>query len=136
MRAAGGRQRSRGQSLVEFSLVVGLLMLLIVATAQVAIALHYRSSLQLATQEAAFEGALAGHGPTDATLTANALWSKLEPGAGPARVTAAVKGDLVVVSAQADAPALLPLPFPPFTRLPVSVRSVHTIERFQPGSQP
>ncbi len=136
MRASGGRRRSHGQSLVEFSLVIGLLMLLIVATAQVAIALHYRSSLQLATQEAAFEGSLAGHGSADATTTANFLWSKLEPGAAPARMTAAVSGNLVVVSGQADAPALLPLPFPPFTRLPMSVRSVHTIERFQPGSQP
>ena len=135
MRAVGSR-RSLGQGLVEFSLVIGLLMLLIVATAQVAIALHYRSSLQLATQEAAFEGSLAGHSPADATTTANALWSKLEPGAAPARMTAAINGNLVVVNGQADAPALLPLPFPPFTRLPLSVRSVHTVERFQPGSQP
>ena len=42
---------SRGQSLVEFSLVVGLLMLLVMGTAQVAVALHYRSGLQLAAQE-------------------------------------------------------------------------------------
>ncbi len=128
--------RSRGQSLVEFSLVVGLLMLLVVATAQVAIVVHYRSSLQLAAQEGAFEAGLAGHGPADATATADALWSKVEPGAGQARFSATVQGDLVVVSAQADAPALLPLPFPPFTHVPVSVRAVHTIERFQPGSGP
>ena len=136
MKSISASRRSRGQSLVEFSLVVGLLMLVIMATTQVAIALHYRTSLQLATQEGAFEGSLAGHGPADATLTANTLWSKLEPGARPARVVVTVKGDRVVVSGQADAPALLPLPFPPFTRLPLSVRSVHTIERFQPGSQP
>ena len=49
------RARSRGQALTEFSLVVGLLMLLVVATAQVAIVLHYRSTLQLAAQEGAFE---------------------------------------------------------------------------------
>ena len=36
------RLSQRGQSLVEFSLTVGLLMLLVVATAQVAIYLHYR----------------------------------------------------------------------------------------------
>jgi Flp pilus assembly protein TadG len=128
--------QARGQSLVEFSLVVMLLMLVIVATAQVAIDLHYRSSLQLATQEAAFEGSLAGHGPQDAQVTADALWSKLEPGGGHAQVTATTQGELVVVSAQADAPVLLPLPFAPFTKLPLRVRSVHTIERFQPGSQP
>lgn len=127
---------SRGQSLVEFSLVVGLLMLLIVATAQVAIVLHYRSTLQLAAQEGAFEGSLAGHGADDASATAAALWAKLEPGAAPARITARVQGDLVVVSAQADAPALLPLPTPPFTRVPVTVRAVHSVERFRPGSAP
>jgi hypothetical protein len=33
--------RRRGQTLVEFALTIGLLMLLVVATAQVAIYLHY-----------------------------------------------------------------------------------------------
>jgi len=131
---SGSRHRSRGQSMVEFSLTVGLLMLLIVATVQVAIFLHYRSSLQLAAQEGAFEGSLTGHGTGDATTTANALWAKLEPGAAPAQVSASVQGDLVVVQARALAPAILPVPVPPFTAMPVSVRSVHTIERFQPGS--
>jgi Flp pilus assembly protein TadG len=130
------RHPSRGQSLVEFSLTVGLLMLLAVATVQVAIFLHYRSSLQLAAQEGAFEGSLTGHGTGDATATANALWVKLEPGAAPAHVSASVQGNLVVVEARAVAPALLPVPVPPFTSLPVHVRSVHTIERFQPGSAP
>lgn len=120
--------------MVEFSLTVGLLMLLIVATVQIAIFLHYRSSLQLAAQEGAFEGSLTGHGTGDATTTANALWAKLEPGAAPAQVSASVQGDLVVVQARAVAPAILPVPVPPFTAMPVSVRSVHTIERFQPGS--
>ncbi len=131
---SGSRHRSRGQSMVEFSLTVGLLMLLIVATVQIAIFLHYRSSLQLAAQEGAFEGSLTGHGTGDATATANALWAKLEPGAAPAQVSASVQGDLVVVQAHALAPAILPVPVPPFTAMPVSVRSVHTIERFQPGS--
>ncbi len=130
------RSHTRGQALTEFSLVVGLLMLLVVATAQVAIVLHYRSGLQLAAQEGAFEGGLSGHDTADAAATTRALWSQLEPGAGPARVIVTVQGDLVVVSAEADAPVLLPLPLPPFTRLPVRVRAVHTIERFQPGSQP
>src|SRR5258708_3128107 len=40
--------RRRGQSMVEFALTVGLLMLLVIATAHVAIFLHYRSSLDLA----------------------------------------------------------------------------------------
>jgi len=120
--------------MVEFSLTVGLLMLLIVATVQIAIFLHYRSSLQLAAQEGAFEGSLTGHGPADATATANALWAKLEPGAAPAQVSASMQGDLVVVQARAVAPVILPVPVPPFTSMPVSVRSVHTIERFQPGS--
>ncbi len=119
--------------MVEFSLTVALLMLLIVATVQVAIFLHYRSSLQLAAQEGAFEGSLTGHSPADATATANSLWATLEPGAPPARVSAFVQGDLVIVHAKAVAPAILPVPVPPFTSMPVSVRSVHTVERFQPG---
>jgi TadE-like protein len=127
---------SRGQSLIEFSLVIGLLLLLIVATAQVAVVLHYRSTLQVAAQEGAFEGSLAGHGAEDARTTSAALWLKLEPGAAPAHITVSVENDLVVVTAQADAPALLPLPMPPFTRVPVRVRAVHSIERFRPGSQP
>ncbi len=120
--------------MVEFSLTVALLMLLIVATVQVAIFLHYRSSLQLAAQEGAFEGSLTGHGTADATATANALWARLEPGAAPAQVSASMQGDLVVVHAKAVAPAILPVPVPPFTSMPVSVRSVHTVERFEPGS--
>jgi Flp pilus assembly protein TadG len=130
------RRRSRAQSLVEFTLTVALLMVLVVATVQVAIFLHYRSSLQLAAQEGAFEGSLAGHGPADATNTADALWAKLEPSGGPAQVSASVQGNLVVVQAHAVAPAILPVPVPPFTSMPVNVRSVHTIERFQAGSAP
>ncbi len=120
--------------MVEFSLTVALVMLLVVATVQVAIFLHYRSSLQLAAQEGAFEASLTGHGTADATATASALWAKLEPGAAPAQVSASVQGELVVVQAHAVAPAILPVPVPPFTSMPVSVRSVHTVERFQPGS--
>ena len=122
--------------MVEFGLVIGLLMLLVVATSQVAIFLVYRSSLQLAAEEGAFEASLAGHGTGDATTTTDALWSKLEPNAGRPAVTVAVRGDLVVVGAEVDAPAILPLPVPPFTRLPIRVSAAHTVERFQPGSQP
>jgi len=39
-----------------------------------------------------------------------------------------------VVTATTYAPAILPIPFPPFNRLPVQARSVHTIEQFEPGS--
>jgi hypothetical protein len=132
----GNRHRSRGQSLVEFSVTAGLLMLLTVATVQLAVFLHYRSDLQLAAQEGAFEGSLAGHGTADAAATVDALWSKLEPGAGPPQVSASVQGNLVVVDAGAVAPAILPLPAPPFTSVMVRVHAVHTIERFQPGSTP
>jgi TadE-like protein len=130
------RRRSRGQAMVEFGLVVGLLMFLVVVTGQLAIYLQYRASLQLAVEEGAFEGSLAGHGTGDAAATANGLWSKLEPTAGRPTVTASERGQLVVVSAQVDAPAILPLPFPPFTRLPIHVSATHTVERFQPGSRP
>jgi len=124
------------QSLVEFSLTVGLLMLLVVLTAQVAIFLHYRSSLDLATKEGAFEASLLGHQPSDGASEAKDMWVKLEPGGGPIQVTASQVGDLMVVSASAVAPAIVPIPFPPYTALAVRSRSVHTIERFQPGSNP
>ena len=125
-----------GQSLVEFSLTVGLLMLLVVLTAQVAIFLHYRSSLDLATREGAFQASLLGHQPSDGTSEATAMWAKLEPAGGTIKVTASQEGDLMVVSASAVAPAIVPIPFPPYNALPVKSRSVHTIERFQPGSNP
>jgi Flp pilus assembly protein TadG len=124
----------RGQALIEFSLTVGLLMLLVVVTAQVAIFLNYRSSLDLATREGAYQASLVGHQPRDGQLETQSLWAKLEPGAQPADVTVSREGNLVVVTASAYAPAILPIPFPPFTRLPVQARSVHTIEQFEPGS--
>ncbi len=124
----------RGQALVEFSFTVGLLMLLVVATAQVAIFLNYRSSLDLATREGAFQASLAGHQARDGQLETDLVWAKLEPSAQPADVTVSRDGNLVVVTATAYAPAILPIPFPPFNRLPIQSRSVHTIEQFQPGS--
>lgn len=124
----------RGQALIEFSLTVGLLMLLVVVTAQVAIFLNYRSSLELATREGAYQASLVGHQPRDGQLETQSLWAKLEPGAQPAVVTVSREGNLVVVTASAYAPAILPIPIPPFTRLPVQARSVHTIEQFEPGS--
>ena len=124
----------RGQALIEFSFTVGLLMLLVVATAQVAIFLNYRSSLELATREGAYQASLVGHQPRDGQLETQTLWAKLEPGAQPVQVTVTREGNLIVVTADSYAPAILPIPFPPFTRLPVHARSVHTIEQFEPGS--
>ena len=131
-----GRRSERGQSMVEFGLTVGLLMLLTVATAQVAIFLHYRSSLDLATREGAYEGSLLGHGAADAERTTDDLWRKVEPGGGAVDVSVTEQGRLVVVTAKTYAPAIIPIPVPPFTRLQVSARSVHTKELFEPGSQP
>ena len=125
--------RQAGQSLVEFSLTVGLLMLLAILVAQVAIYLHYRSSLELATKEGAFEASLVGHQPGDGETETRQMWTKLEPGGGQIKVSASQEGALVVVTASGVAPAILPMPFPPYTSLPVSSRSVHTVERFQPG---
>jgi TadE-like protein len=124
----------RGQALIEFSFTVGLLMLLVVVTAQVAIFLHYRSSLDLAAREGAYQASLVGHQPQDGQLETQALWAKLEPGGQPVQVTVTREGNLIVVTASTYAPAILPIPFPPFTRLPVQARAVHTIEQFEPGS--
>jgi len=124
----------RGQALIEFSFTVGLLMLLVVATAQVAIFLNYRSSLDLATREGAYQASLVGHQPRDGQLETQTLWAKLEPGAQPVEVSVTREGNLIVVTASTYAPAILPIPFPPFDRLLVQARSVHTIEQFEPGS--
>jgi Flp pilus assembly protein TadG len=130
------RWRQRGQSLVEFSLTVGLLMILVVATAQVAIFIHFRNSLDLITKEGAFQASLVGHQPRDGEQAAKELWAKIEPGGGSIEVQATRSGDLIVVTAKGFAPAIVPVPVPPFNRLPVSSRSVHTVEQFKPGSSP
>ena len=130
------RSSQRGQGLVEFSLTVGLLMLLVVATAQVAIYLHYRNSLDLATKEGAFQASLVGHQPKDGELATRQLWTKVEPGGGRVDITATRQGNLVIVTAKTYAPAIVPVPIAPFNRLPVISRSVHTEELFQPGSRP
>ena len=124
----------RGQSMVEFAFTVGLLMLLVVGTAQVAIFLNYRSSLELAAREGAYQASLVGHQPGDGQLETQTLWAKLEPGAQPVEVTVRREGNLIIVTASTYAPAILPIPFPPFTRLPVQARSIHTVEQFEPGS--
>ena len=122
-----------GQSLVEFALTVGVLMLLVVATAQVAIYLHYRTSLALACKEGAFQGALAGHSLADGERAAVAMWQTIEPSGGPITV-AAGQSTLVTISIHGWAPAILPVPVPPFTKLSIAAQCAHTIERFQPGS--
>ena len=125
-------RREEAQGAVEFALTIGLLMLLVVATAQLAIVLHYRTTLEVAAQEGAFQASLAGHSISDAAPATRELWSKLEPSGRPVEVTATRQGDLIVVTAHTSAPALLPSPVPPFNAIPITVRSSHTIERFQP----
>ncbi len=127
--------RRSGQSLVEFALTIGLLMLLVVATAQVAIYLYYRNSLALACREGAFQAALAGHSLDDGARAAVDLWQKLEPSAAPIHVTTS-ESSLVTMSIHGSAPAIVPVPVAPFTKLPIAAQCVHTIERFQPGSSP
>jgi Flp pilus assembly protein TadG len=122
--------QERGQSIVEFALTVGLLMLLIVLTAQVAIFLHYRGSLDTAAREGAFEAALVGHTPADGRQTTLDLWAKLEPGGAAVQVDVRRQGNLVVVDASGTAPALLPVPVPPFRALPIRAHAVHTVEQF------
>ncbi len=124
----------RGQSLVEFAVTMGLLMFLVVATAQVALYLHYRNGLALACREGAFQAALAGHTASDGQRAAAEMWQKLEPLAGPIPFAAAESGTLVTLSGRGWVPAMVAVPFPPFTRLPVATQCVHTLERFQPGS--
>ena len=128
------RRRQRAQSMVEFALTVGLLMLLIVVTAQVAIFLHYRGSLDTAAREGAFEAALVGHTPANGRQSTMDLWAKLEPGGGAIQVDARRQGNLIVVDASGTAPALLPVPVPPFRALPIRAHAVHTVEQFQPGA--
>jgi Flp pilus assembly protein TadG len=126
----------RGQSMVEFALTIGMVMFLVIATAQLAILLHDRSSLDLATREGAYEGSLVGHGPADAIATTRQLWAKLEPGGRQLQVQASRQGNLIVVDAKVSVPALFPIPYPPYTSLVAHSHSVHTIEVFQPGSAP
>ena len=126
--------RQSAQSMVEFAVTVGLLMLLIVLTAQVAIYLHYRGSLDTAAREGAFQAALVGHTPADGRQATYDLWAKLEPGGGAIQVEAHRERNLVVVNARGTAPALLPVPVPPYRAVPISALAVHTVEQFQPGS--
>ncbi len=130
------RGARRGQSLVEFALTVGALMVLVVGTAQVAIYLHYRNSLSLACREGAFQAALAGHSPADGQRATLDFWQKLEPQAASISTAVTQMNALVIISARGWAPAIVPVPVPPFTKIPIAAQCVHTVERFQPGSSP
>jgi len=125
-----------GQSLVEFALTIGALMVLVVGVAQIAIYLHYRNSLALACREGAFQAGLAGHSLADGQQATVDLWQKLEPQASTISTTAAQQNALMVISAHVSAPAIVPLPVPPFTRIVIAAQCVHTAERFEPGSSP
>ena len=126
------RTASQGQSMVEFAMTFGLLMLLIVLTADVAVYLHHRNSLELAAKEGAFEAALAGHTNLDGDAATRRMWSTVEPGGGQITVAVSRSGRLVTVMASAPAPALIPIP----GQSVITGQSVHTIEAFEPGSSP
>src|SRR6202163_1190415 len=111
---AGPAMSERGQALIEFSFTVGLLMLLVVATAQVAIFLNYRSSPDLATRERAYQASLVAHQTRDRALERQTLGAKRDPGAKPVEVSVTREGNMIVVTASTYAPAILPIPFPPF----------------------
>jgi Flp pilus assembly protein TadG len=118
--------------MVEFSMTIGLLMVLIVLTAQVAIYLHHRNSLAAATKEGAFQAALAGHTNQDGDSATRRMWSTVEPGGGPITVAVSRSGRLITVTASVPAPALIPIP----GQSMITGRAVHTVEAFEPGSAP
>jgi Flp pilus assembly protein TadG len=113
--------------MVEFGVTFGLLMLVIVLTAQVAVYLHQRNSLQLVAKEAAFEASLAGHTDRDGELAAQRMWAVVEPGGGTLSLAVTRSGRLVAVTATAPAP---------LTGQANTGHSAHTVEAFEPGSQP
>ena len=123
---------SRGQTMVEFAMTIGLLMVLIVMTAEVALYLHHRNSLQLAAKEGAFEAALAGHTDQDGVAATQRMWSTVEPAGGPITVSISRSGRLVTVTASAPPPALVPIP----GQSAMTQQAVHTVESFEPGSTP
>ena len=113
--------------MVEFGITFGLLMLVVVLTAEIAIYLHQRNSLQLVAKEAAFEASLAGHTNRDGELAARRMWSVVEPGGGSLSLTVSRSGRLVAVTATAPAPVI---------GQTITGHSAHTVEAFEPGSQP
>jgi len=113
--------------MVEFGVTFGLLMLVIVLTAEVAVYLHQRNSLELVAKEGAFEASLAGHTDRDGELAARRMWSAVEPGGGRLSLTVSRSGRLVAVTATATAP---------LTGQANTGHSAHTVEAFEPGSQP
>jgi len=79
---------------------------------------------------------LSGTQAEDGDVAARELWHRIQPDAGPLDLKVSMDGRLVVVTASAYAPALLPMPAPPFNQIRVQARAVHTVERFQSGSNP
>lgn len=62
-RGIGDRVRERGSAVVEFVVVVPLLVLLVLAVVQIALALHVRSTLVSAAAEGARVAAVSGSDP-------------------------------------------------------------------------
>lgn len=70
-----------GSAVVDFALVGGLLTLLFMAVVQLGLMLHVRNTVIDCVAEGARYGALAGHGPSDATARVRELLaSELGPG--------------------------------------------------------
>jgi Flp pilus assembly protein TadG len=121
--------------MIEFALGFPVLMFLAVASAQVALVLHFGGSLDTAAREGAFQASLAGHGPADGAAAARQLWNRLQPGV-PVTVSVHGTGRQMVVTLSASAPLFLPVPVPPFTRIDLQHRATHTVETFEAGSAP
>lgn len=122
--------RQRAQTLVEFSLTVGLLLFLALAAIQATLYLHKRTSLEFVANEGAFEASLAGRTNADGERAVRDLWQQFEPGGGTLQVQVVRTGRVVVVIAAAPAPVVL---LPSLIIPDIHVRAVHTIEAFAPG---
>ena len=70
MARAGGRRGSRGAAVVDFVLILGLLIPLVLGVLQVALVLFVRNTLASAASEGARYAATADHGPADGVAKA------------------------------------------------------------------
>lgn len=83
----GGRKRQRGQSLVEFALVIPLFLLLFVALIEFAMVLNAVLAINFASREASLIGAEAGNaGEADCVILA-AVETAVGPPAAPSQIT-------------------------------------------------
>lgn len=73
MRAVRSLRDDRGSAVAEFTMVVGLLTLVVLSVMQLALGLHVRNVLQDAAAEGARYGALAGSSPAAGVDRAQAL---------------------------------------------------------------